>query len=165
MPETVRIVPTHGEFVASFREVVDRVARERRYLLQTTGFSLEQTRAFLDGILAGGGVQFLAVEGDRVVGWCDIVRSEFEGMKHCGRLGMGLFAEYRSRGLGVELLEKAVAAVSEIGIERVELEVFSTNERAIRLYEHCRFQHEGLKRKVRRLDGIEDDLVLMVRWI
>lgn len=165
MPETVRIVPTREEFVASFREAVDRVARERRYLLQTTGFSLEQTRAFIDGILAGGGVQFLAVEGDRVVGWCDVVRSEIEGMQHCGRLGMGLLAEYRSRGLGAELLERAVFAASKIGIERVELEVFSTNARAIRLYERCQFQHEGLKRKVRRLDGIKDDLVLMVRWV
>lgn len=55
------------------------------------------------------------------------------------------------------------AQASRNEITRIELEVFASNEAAIRLYESESFQHEGRKRKPRVPDGSEDDLVLMAR--
>ena len=46
---------------------------------------------------------------------------------------------------------------------RVELEVFASNARAIRLFERAGFVREGTKRRARFLDGREDDVVCMAR--
>jgi RimJ/RimL family protein N-acetyltransferase len=74
---------------------------------------------------------------------------------------MGLLPEYRGRGLGRRLAEAAVAAARERGMERIALEVFASNTRAIALYERLGFRHEGVLRRARKLDGRYDDNVLM----
>jgi ribosomal protein S18 acetylase RimI-like enzyme len=104
----------------------------------------------------------LAVKAnDVVVGWCDIVRNPHEGFRHVGRLGMGLLPDYRGRGLGRQLVARAVGAARQAGIERVELEVFASNERAIALYRAFGFVTEGVKRRARKLDGQYEDNVFM----
>jgi ribosomal protein S18 acetylase RimI-like enzyme len=74
---------------------------------------------------------------------------------------MGLLPEYRRRGLGRLLVTKAILSAHEAGIERVELEVFASNEVAIRLYRALGFVTEGIKRRARKLDGQYEDNVLM----
>ena len=103
----------------------------------------------------------VALSGGEVVGWCDIAPLRLEGFTHCGSLGMGVRADFRRLGIGARLLERTIAAAREIGIERVELEVFASNVPAVRLYEQAGFVVEGVKKKGRKLDGEYDDLVQM----
>ena len=160
--DEVRIVPTGEKYAESFNAVVDAVARERRYIGFVEGPSLESTREFIRSILGGAGIQLLAINpDDKVVGWCDIVRNPHEGFRHVGRLGMGLLPGYRGRGLGRQLVAQAVRAARQAGIERVELEVFASNERAIALYGALGFATEGIKRRARKLDGQYEDNVFM----
>jgi len=98
---------------------------------------------------------------DEVVGWCDIVRNPVEGFRHTGRLGMGLIPTYRGQGLGKRLVVETIHSARQVGIERVELEVFASNERAIALYRTLGFVTEGIKRRARKLDGVYDDNVFM----
>jgi ribosomal protein S18 acetylase RimI-like enzyme len=95
------------------------------------------------------------------VGWCDIVRNPYEGFRHVGRLGMGLLPDYRRRGVGRQLAGQAIEAARQIGIERIELEVFASNTVAIALYRALGFVTEGTKRRARKLDGEYDDNVVM----
>ncbi len=160
--DEVRIVPTGEQYAESFNAVVDAVARERRYIGFVEGPSLESTREFIRSILGGAGVQLLAVNpNDMVVGWCDILRNPHEGFRHVGRLGMGLLPDYRGRGLGRQLVARAVRAARQAGIERIELEVFASNERAIALYRALGFVTEGIKRRARKLVGQYEDNVFM----
>src|SRR6266850_2275335 len=160
--DEVRIVPTGEQYAERFNAAVDAVARERRYIGFVEGPSVESTREFVRGILGGAGVQMLAVTTkDAVVGWCDIVRNPHEGFRHVGRLGMAFLPEYRGRGLGRRLVAQTIGAARQAGIERVELEVFASNERAIAFYQAVGFVIEGVKRRARKLDGQYDDNVLM----
>src|SRR5437588_3373288 len=160
--DEVRIVPTRAQYAEGFNAVVDAVARERRYIGFVEGPSLQSTREFVRSILGGAGIQLLAVNpNDGVVGWCDIVRNPREGFRHVGRLGMGLLAGYRGRGLGRQLVAQAVRAARQAGLERVELEVFASNERAIALYRALGFVTEGIKRRARKLGGHYEDNVFM----
>jgi len=88
--------------------LVDAVARERRYLAATTGFSEEATASFLASVRAAKGVHLVALVDDAVVGWCDITPASFEGMAHVGRLGMGVKAGFRGQGIGKGLLKAAL---------------------------------------------------------
>ena len=158
----IRIIPTARQYVESFNAAVDIVARERKYLIFLEGPPLETTHRFVEHLLAGGGVQILAVTSQEVVvGWCDIVRHQREGFRHVGTLGMGILAEYRGQGLGDRLATDTIRAATEAGMERIELEVFASNERAIALYRKLGFVTEGIKRNARKLDGVYDDNVFM----
>jgi RimJ/RimL family protein N-acetyltransferase len=59
------------------------------------------------------------------------------------------------------LLTRTIAAAREAGIERVELDVFASNQRAIAFYQAAGFVIEGVKRHARKLDGRYDDNVFM----
>ena len=140
---------------------VDAVSRERRYLGNTSGFSAEQTRAFIASLADSGGIQLVVVADARIVGWCDVTPFSFEGMRHVGRLGMGLLPPFRGQGLGRRLVREALGHVFAKTLQRVELEVFASNKIAIGLYEREGFVMEGRKRRARFLDGAEDDILIM----
>ena len=109
--------------------------------------------------------QFVALKGDEVIGWCDISPRRGEGFTHCGRLGMGVLKDYRRQGIGTKLMERAIIRAIELGLERIELEVYSSNTPAINLYEKRGFNHEGAKRRARKLDGVYDDIIVMALFI
>jgi ribosomal protein S18 acetylase RimI-like enzyme len=163
-PPPIEIKPTQEEWIPSLREAVGSVAEERLYLNTVKAFSLEETQGFVKMLLEGGGIQFVALDRARVVGWCDVVRNQYEGTQHCAVLGMGVLRDFRHRGLGPELLGRVLEAAREEGIERVELEVFASNERAIALYERTGFELEGRKRRARILDEVETDILLMAKF-
>jgi RimJ/RimL family protein N-acetyltransferase len=144
---------------------VNAVAAEKWYLATVDGFSLEQTRTYLRSVIDGSLPQVLAVVGDEVVGFCDIFPNSAKGFTHIGRLGMGVRFEWRRRGIGRRLLHTCLALARSAAIEKVELEVFSDNVAAIRLYESIGFRHEGLKVRGRKLDSRYQDVKLMALWL
>jgi RimJ/RimL family protein N-acetyltransferase len=157
-----RIIETADEHFESLQRCVATVASERRYIAMLEGPSVEKLKAFVAGIRESDGVHLVAVDdAGEVVGWCDIMRFQLEGFRHVGRLGMGLLPRARGTGLGRRLVESVVKSAREHGMERIQLDVFATNTRAIRLYQNLGFVAEGRQRRARKLDGEYDDLILM----
>jgi RimJ/RimL family protein N-acetyltransferase len=165
--DAIRIVPTTTEaHIAGFNRCVDVVARERRYIGLVTGPPLTTSAAFVRHVLGGGGVHLVALDpDDTVVGWCDITRHEREGFRHTGRLGMGLLPSARGHGLGRRLASAAIEAARTTDFERIELDVFASNTRAIALYERLGFVHEGVRRCAWKLDGAYEDDLLMALFL
>jgi RimJ/RimL family protein N-acetyltransferase len=153
--------PSTPDDATGLSACVDAVARERQYLANVCGFSPDETRSFLASLAESGGVQILALDEEAVVGWCDVTSLPFEGLRHVGRLGMGLLPPYRGQGLGRRLLREVLRRVFAKGLLRVELEVFASNSAAVRLYDQEGFVTEGRKRRARILDGAEDDILVM----
>ena len=94
--------------VDSFRETLDSVARERKYLAMVQAPPIDRMRGWIGGNIEKGNPQFVAVDGESVVGWCDITPKTRKGFEHSGSLGMGVLAEYRRQGLGTALLSTAM---------------------------------------------------------
>ncbi|BCS34788.1 hypothetical protein TBR22_A40140 [Luteitalea sp. TBR-22] len=157
---TAIIRPTTADDVAALQALVGAVALERRYLGATQPFTLQQTRDYLAHVEAGGGVALVAVSGERLVGWTDILPGPFEGLTHYGRLGMGVAADARGQGIGPALLQAALRLGFE-RFQRIELEVFASNTRAHRLYLRLGFVEEGRRRAARLIDGQADDILMM----
>lgn len=158
----IEIVAMGEEHIDGFHRCLDSVARERRFLAFLQAPPLKATRSFVLSNIAQDAPQFVALRGADIVGWCDISPRTREGFTHCGGLGMGVRKDYRRLGIGTRLLDQTLLRAKELGLERVELEVLSSNTPAIRLYEKAGFVVEGVKRKGRKLDGEYDDLVQMV---
>ncbi len=152
--------PTVIEDAHALSECIGYVARERHFLANTTGFSSAQIREFVQFLTKCGGVHVVAVDGNDVVGWCDITPGAFEGLNHVGHLGMGLLPNYRGKGWGQKLLSYALTSAFSGATERVDLEVFASNDQAIRLYRNAGFREEGRKRNARKLDSKYDDIIV-----
>ena len=161
----VRIVPITEAHIESYHDCLDSVARERRYLAFVEAPPLGSTREFVRSNIARDIPQFVALNGEDVIGWCDISPVRFEGFTHSGRLGMGIHASFRRLGIGTRLIEQTIRKAKEKGLERIELEVLASNTPALKLYEKMGFVVEGIKRKARKLDGSYDDLVEMALFI
>ncbi len=157
----IEIRPVKLSDVPSLNQMINDVCAERRWLASVDGFSVEQTRGFVEDTLSRGCPHFVATEGERLVGWIDVVPPQAAPFRHVGYLGMGVLAPWRGRGLGRELLRTALRAARDSGLERVALEVYDDNEAAIRLYQHEGFETEGIRRRVRLIDGCYQDIRLM----
>jgi RimJ/RimL family protein N-acetyltransferase len=163
----IRIEPLKPERFRSQWEALNIVARERKYLIFLEAPAYDSCVAFYETMMGKQGIMLNALDGDRVVGWCDLRRVDAEISKHCGILGMGLVDGYRGRGLGERLITQTLDAIrkSDLGIERVELTVWGSNARAIGLYEKVGFAHEGRKVGARKIDGVTDDVILMAKFL
>jgi RimJ/RimL family protein N-acetyltransferase len=144
-----------------FYDCFAAICRERRYLALVDPPPKQASRAFVEDARQRGMVQYVAVVDGTIVGWCDIMPHAWEGFRHSGRLGMGIAAEFRGRGIGRRLVDATIRAARDAGLKRIELEVFSSNTNAIRLYEGCGFVHEGVHRRGRIIDGRVEDVLMM----
>jgi RimJ/RimL family protein N-acetyltransferase len=158
---TIVIAPIAESHTESYRACLDAVARERKFLALVEAPPLEQMRAFVKANVDGDAVQFVALDGDRVVGWADIFRAWQPALAHTGNLGIGVLPEFRGQGIGRALLLACLEKALERGITRVELEARVDNQNGIRLYEKAGFVREGVKRNGMRFDGVYFDTVLM----
>ncbi len=155
------IVAVQARFAASYRDCLDVVARENRYLAQIEAPSLERIEAFVATSVADDAIQFFALDGERVVGWADVFPFWAHAIAHRGSLGMGVHPTYRGRGIGRRLLAACIEKAWRTGLTRIELEVRADNGPAIRLYEQAGFEHEALRDRAMRFDGVYYDVVLM----
>lgn len=161
LPAGIHIAPITLAHAASFHACLDAVCREKRYLAQLHAPPLEKVEGFVRDSVAQGVAQFVALDGERVVGWADIFPGWAHALQHSGRLGMGLLPEYRGAGLGETLLRTCIAKAWAQGLSRIELEARADNTRAIRLYERVGFAHEAVKQRGLCVEGVFFDAVQM----
>ena len=165
IPNDIEVTPIREEHIEGYHACLDSVARERRFIGGVQARPIESTREFVLSNIQKGYPHFVAQDGDRIVGWCDIIPMKGVDFSHCGGMGMGLHVDYRRQGIGTKMLDTTLQAAKEYGIERVELEVYTSNTPAIRLYEKRGFIPEGVKRKARKLDGEYFDIQIMALFI
>jgi ribosomal protein S18 acetylase RimI-like enzyme len=146
----------------AFREALDKVCRERRYLAAFEAPALEDVQSFIASNVKLGHPQFVAEHTGRVVGWCDAIPGEIaSGTAHVGRLGMGVVPDFRGKRIGLRLLEATIEMAKTSKLEKIELSVYASNIPAIRLYRKLGFEEEGLKKRGRLVDGVYDDVLLL----
>jgi RimJ/RimL family protein N-acetyltransferase len=157
----VEIKPIEMQYFEGFYQALDIVARERRFLSTDQAPPYEGAASFVAGNIKNNNPQFVALDGSRVVGWCDICQQGKTFFRHCGTLGMGVVPEYRGQGIGARLLATTLQAGRTAGFRRVELEVFATNEGAMALYGKHGFVLEGTRKMAALIDNQAIDIHLM----
>lgn len=160
------IAPMRMQFIESYHQCLGQVCREGLYLSTSCSPHLEQSRTFVNRLLADGMPMTVAlIPGLQVIGWCDIYRLPFHGQTHVGRLGMGIRADFREQGIGTLLIERILRKALLAGLERIELDVFSSNTRAMNLYDKFGFEIEGTRRRARKINGDYEDVIIMAKFI
>lgn len=132
--ENVRIEPAQERWCRSHNQTITAVAREGKYLSNNTGFDYDSILAFYRMCEANDFPQLYAInENDEAVGWCDIVPREQTG-SHVGYIGVGLRPEYREKGIGTELMLRAMELAKQRGFTEIRLECRASNDRALHVY-------------------------------
>jgi RimJ/RimL family protein N-acetyltransferase len=116
---------------------------------------LEERHKAKDGFLFG----IRALDSDDLLGYLEI-----DGILWTHQTGWLSIAigdpELWGKGYGREGLELALGfAFGELNLYRVQLSVFSYNDRAIKLYERLGFQREGVCREFLHREGTRHDMI------
>ena len=157
----IEILPVRLSDARQIHQVLESVTGELRWLAMTASPDLDDICAFIRSNLESRNPHLLAHHEDRVVGWADIVPLQEDGQRHIGVLGMGVHSEYRGGGIGARLLDSLLAWARKEDFKSVQLEVWASNTPAQALYIRRGFSQKIFKRRVRILDGYEDDLITM----
>lgn len=148
-----------------------KVFRETELLLQGPEdfhSDEDQEAIFLRRFRVSQNSAYLIAEADRrIIGTLSLYGGYFKRNRHVGHLGMGVLQEYWGCGVGGSLLEQGIEwARANPYIEKLSLQVYDTNERAIRLYRARGFVQEAvLADEVCLDDGSYVDLVVMSRRV
>jgi ribosomal protein S18 acetylase RimI-like enzyme len=109
-------------------------------------------------------VRVVAEVDGRMVGQCEIALGA--GRKsHLGTLGISVKQGYRDVGIGQELMREAERHGGRLGVEKVLLEVFATNERAIHVYEKMGYSVVGCVPGAVKHKGEYVDALYMVKEV
>ena len=116
--------------------------------------------------LEGEGVyHLLAYAADDVVG--ELGLQTFPNSprrKHVGAIGMAVRDDWQGKGAGTALMQAAVDLADKwLNLSRIELEVYTDNEPAIRLYKKFGFELEGTQKMFGLRAGEYVDVYSMAR--
>lgn len=112
-----------------------------------------------------GTYNLVAVDGERVVGMVGLHTFPHKPRRrHVGAIGVSVHDEWQGKGVGTALMRAGIdLADSWLNLTRLELEVYTDNEPAIRLYERFGFEREGTLRQHAFRDGRYVDAYVMAR--
>jgi RimJ/RimL family protein N-acetyltransferase len=120
--------------------------------------------AWFDHIRSRSDVVLFAIRSlvsGELIGSCQLLNVDYRHSTADLQIRIGA-REARSKGYGTEAVRMLVLhAFRDIGLARVQLQVFATNQRAIRVYEKAGFRREGLLRSAAYIDGGRRDVVMM----
>ncbi|GAK01239.1 GNAT family N-acetyltransferase [Geomicrobium sp. JCM 19055] len=111
--------------------------------------TIEQQRSMIQHFLTSEHSTIVLAESETtLIGYVIAIGGDVHRTKHSVRLVIGVLQSYRGQGTGQELFDYIDSWAKQREIVRMELDVVTVNERAIRLYKKCGFTIEGEKKKV-----------------
>ena len=106
-------------------------------------------------------VMILAKDGDKIIGSANLSGNRKERLKHRGSIGVSVLKEYWHQGIGSNLIATIIGYAIEANLEILDLEVVTTNENAIALYQKYGFEIIGTYENFMKIDDHYLDVYLM----
>ena len=112
-----------------------------------------------------GRYNLVAVSGEHVIGMVSVhTFPDRPRRRHVGKIGISVTDAWQGKGVGKALMQAAIDLADKwLNLTRLELEVYSDNDAAIRLYERFGFEREGVLRQHAFRDGRYVDSIMMGR--
>ena len=129
----------------------------------------EEEIDWLSGVMArmekGKAITVVAEVDGKVVASSEIIRGGFRCESHLGNLGIIIRSGYRDMGIGTEMMKALLEQARMMGLKIVTLSAFSTNGRAIHVYEKVGFEETGRIHNGLYKNGSFIDRVIMTKEI
>ncbi len=144
---------------------------ETKFLAREPGelsFTVEQEEAFIKNIIDDSTQQMLvALIDGQIVGNCSVGRvMNKRRYLHRAALGICVRQAFWGMGIGNILMQESIKWCENSGIEQLELEVVTHNERALKMYQSLGFEIQGTKRHALKYsDGSYADEYFMILFM
>ena len=112
-----------------------------------------------------GTYDLVAIADDSVVGMVSVhTFPDRPRRRHVGAIDIVVHGEWQGKGVGKALMSAGIELADNwLNLTRLELEVYTDNESAVRLYERFGFELEGTLRQHAFRDGRYVDSYIMAR--
>ncbi len=148
---------------------MQQTARESRFLLREPGefqMTADQEARFIESRIEDERALLLvATVNGEIVGLSSAAPlAALQRYAHRCELAIALYQTHWGAGIGKLMLSSVLDAAKNMGYEQAELDVVSTNTRAIRLYESVGFEAHGtFPHCMKYADGTYADTLFMVK--
>lgn len=134
--------------------------------LRPNGFPLDQVEKMIKGSYESTDQLFLVAKSESgIMGTLTFNRYSRAETRHSGEFGMAVHHDHRRKGVGSRLITGLEEWAQTNGISKIELQVWSNNIPAIRLYEKLGYETEGVRKGAILRDGDCHDSILMGKFI
>lgn len=96
----------------------------------------------------------------QIVGFAGINVFKKSFRSHCAELGFGVRKEYQRRGIGYQLVRRAIDKARELNLERLEADCFADNVAAVALLSKAALKEEGIRVQAVKKEGSLRDVRL-----
>ena len=154
------------EDLDDFMEYINSLVEEGADILRDQKVTRNQEADWLSRKLAmfekGETFDLVAEVNGKVIAHAELHRKK-GCSNHVGGLGIGIHKNYRDIGIGTQLLKSLIAQAKSMGLKLLTIEAFSTNKRAIYVYEKVGFTKTGRRPSVFYRNGKYIDEVIMTQ--
>jgi L-amino acid N-acyltransferase YncA len=143
--------------------VLEGIAAERIYTAIDIPWSPEQQRRYLMSLSAREAVHVAETAKEGVIGYqtLDLWAPTINSMAHVGQLGTFLRSEWRRQGIGEVLFRGTLDFARQHDFLKFVIQVRSSNTAAQAFYGRLGFRECGRLTRQVRMEGHEDDEILM----
>ena len=126
---------------------------------------INKTEEFISNLSKNDFAFVAETEEKKVVGFINLTVMSNPRARHAGSFGIMVHKDFQGKGIGKKLLEKIIfLADNYLMLKRIELGVYTDNDRAIALYKSFGFVIEGCKKYSSVRDGKYIDEYIMARY-
>ena len=138
-------------------------ARTHGLFLRPEGMGIAKVEAMIQEALNSSDSLFLLAkyQDESVVGTLTFNRFPKIENRHCGEFGMSVHPDHQRQELGAQLIAQMEAWAKAHEIRKIELQVWTSNAGAIRLYSRLGYLVEGVRRSAIIRDNQMIDVMLM----
>jgi RimJ/RimL family protein N-acetyltransferase len=136
--------------------------------LEEYNISVTDEKAWINNINKSSNSKLLIAELDgQIIGFLFFIGQQKTKITHVGELGVNVHPDYQDLGIGRALMECVMEwANGHSHLEKIVLQVFATNRKAISLYQSLGFTEEGrFVKAIKQNNGLYVDVVQMYLFV
>jgi len=164
-PYIVRqVAEDNAENLIAYSKTVFASTNQVLTTLEEYTITVADEKTWINNINKSSNSKLLIAEMEgRIVGFLFFIGQQKVKIAHVGELGINVHPDYQGMGIGRALMEILIEwANSHSLIEKIVLQVFATNHKAISLYQSLGFEEEGrFVKAIKQQDGEYVDVVQM----
>ncbi len=147
--------------------ILDGIASERIYTAINRPWSADQQRQHLVSLSAREAIHVAETERGSIIGYqtLELWAPTLDSMAHVGQIGTFLRPEWRRRGIGEALFQRAVDFARKRDYLKFVIQVRSSNTSAQGFYQRLGFRECGRLNRQVRIGEREDDEINMEFFI
>jgi phosphinothricin acetyltransferase len=161
--KSVVIRPAAAGDGAPMVALLERIAGERRWTAITEPWSAGEQESYLARRSHREAVHVACGERGTLIGYqvLELWAPTLGSMAHAGQIGTFLASEWRGQGVGRELFLHTRRFAAANGYAKFIAQIRAGNESALRFYRGLGFEPCGRFARQVRIDGVEEDEILM----